>query len=226
MLKNKRLGSFEKVGFLSMKSKYPNKETFFKTAASAGEKNGANLKMEKGEKKMNMKQMKKTLSSILCMMLIVAMALFTGGCNDKTAESETNAVKQEAEAPADTKEDAQESENTEETEDTALEEAEVMVLGEGETKFLFTVVDKEGAETVFEINTDMETVGDALLEQNLIEGEDGDFGLYVKTVNGITADYDTDGTYWAFYINDEYAMSGVDTTQVEAGASYSFKVEK
>ena len=65
------------------------------------------------------------------------------------------------------------------------------------------VVDADGNETNFVVSTDKETVGDALLELNLIEGEEGDYGLYVKTVNGITADYDTDGTYWAFYVNGE-----------------------
>ena len=69
-------------------------------------------------------------------------------------------------------------------------------------------------------------MGDALLELGLIEGEEGAYGLYVKKVNGITADYDTDQTYWAFYINGEMAMTGVDATDVEAGATYSFKVEK
>ena len=49
---------------------------------------------------------------------------------------------------------------------------------------------------------------------------------YEKTVNGITADYDTDGSYWAFYVNGEYASSGVDSTPVVDGDTYSFKVEK
>ncbi len=92
--------------------------------------------------------------------------------------------------------------------------------------FPFTVVDAEGNETAFEIETDKEIVGEALLEQGLIAGEDGQYGLYVKTVNGITADYDTDGTYWAFYINGQYATSGVDTTVITEGETYSFKVEK
>ena len=56
--------------------------------------------------------------------------------------------------------------------------------------------------------------------------EEGDYGLYVKTVNGVTADYDVDQTYWAFYINGEYASTGVDATSVTAGDTYSFKVEK
>ena len=74
--------------------------------------------------------------------------------------------------------------------------------------------------------SDKETVGDALSEQNLIEGEEGDYGLYVTTVNGITADYDTDQTYWAFYVNGEYASTGVDSTPVNEGDTYEFKVEK
>jgi hypothetical protein len=69
-------------------------------------------------------------------------------------------------------------------------------------------------------------VGDALLELGLIAGEEGAYGLYVKTVNGITADYDVDGTYWAFYIGDDYGMTGVDMTNIEPGATYAFKVSK
>ena len=99
------------------------------------------------------------------------------------------------------------------------------IVGEGEKSFVFTVTDKEGNETEFEIRTDKTYVGEALLENELIEGEESDFGLYVKTVNGITADYEVDGTYWAFYINGEYALTGGDTTEIVDGATYSFKVE-
>ena len=99
-------------------------------------------------------------------------------------------------------------------------------LGEGNTEFTLTVTDKEGAESSFTIHTDKETVGDALTEIGMIAGEEGDYGLYVKTVNGVTADYDVDQTYWAFYINGEYASTGVDATPVTAGDIYSFKVEK
>ena len=150
---------------------------------------------------MNNKKMK---SLFLCMMLIVAMAFTTVGCNNKKESSV--------------------EESTAVVEETV--ESEVEVLGEGETMFLFTVVDKDGNETNYEIHTDKEVVGDALLDLELIAGEDGDFGLYVKTVNGITADYDVDQTYWAFYVDGEYAMSGVDATEIEDGVSYAFKVEK
>ena len=99
-------------------------------------------------------------------------------------------------------------------------------LGEGNTEFTLTVTDTEGAESSFTIHTDKENVGDALTEIGIIAGEEGDYGLYVKTVIGVTADYDVDQTYWAFYINGEYASTGVDATPVTAGDTYSFKVEK
>lgn len=98
-------------------------------------------------------------------------------------------------------------------------------VGTGDKEFTFTVVDAEGKETVFEVKTDKTTVGEALVEEGLIVGEESEYGLYVKTVNGITVDYDTDGKYWAFYVNDEYATSGVDSMDIVEGDSYAFKVE-
>ncbi len=96
----------------------------------------------------------------------------------------------------------------------------------GEEKtFTFVVTDKEGKETSFQITSDKATVGEALLDQGLIAGEDSATGLYVKEVNGIRADFEEDGTYWAFYIGADYATAGVDSTPIEEGATYAFKVE-
>lgn len=151
---------------------------------------------------MTFKNNTRITSWFLCVMLIVAMAFTAMGCNTNTPAGNTQ------------------------TTTVAEADANTTILGEGQTTFGFVVVDKDGNETRFEIHTDKETVGDALLELELISGEVGDYGLYVKTVNGITADYDVDQTYWAFYINGEYAMSGVDSTTIENDAVYSFKVEK
>jgi len=100
------------------------------------------------------------------------------------------------------------------------------VLGSGKTAFTLLIVDKDGTETAVEIHTDETTVGAALLAHDLISGETSEYGLYVKTVNGITADYDTDKTYWGFYIDGEYAMTGVDATEIVAGTTYTFRVEQ
>lgn len=78
----------------------------------------------------------------------------------------------------------------------------------------------------FTIKTDKETVGEALFEHGLISGDEGPYGLYVKVVNGITADYDVDKSYWSFNINGEYAMSGVDTTEIAEGAIYQLEYTK
>ena len=78
----------------------------------------------------------------------------------------------------------------------------------------------------FTVKTDKDTVGAALLEHGLISGDQGPYGLYVKTVNGMTADYDVDQSYWALYINGETAMVGVDGAEIEEGAVYTLEYTK
>lgn len=87
-------------------------------------------------------------------------------------------------------------------------------------------VKAEEQSVTFTIHTDKDTVGAALLEHELIAGEESEYGLYVKSVNGITADYDTDQAYWAFYINGEYGMTGVDATEITEGATYQLAYTK
>ena len=185
---------------------------------------------------MRMKFSKKFLSCILSMMLIVAMAFATGcgnkeGGNDAAgtgAETSTNTnVDTSTDANTDTSTDADTDASTDTSDDASTDaNTGVTVLGEGATTFNVTVTDKDGNETQFEIHTDKETVGEALLELELIAGEEGAYGLFIKQVNGITADYDVDQTYWAFYVDGEYAMTGVDATDIAEGSQYMFKVEK
>ena len=100
-----------------------------------------------------------------------------------------------------------------------------MEFGKGDKTVVLEV--KVGEQTVtFTVKTDKDTVGEALQEHGLIDGEESAYGLYVKVVNGITADYDADQSYWAFYINGEMAMTGVDTTEITAGAVYRFVYTK
>ena len=141
-----------------------------------------------------MKQFKnKFFASVLCMVLIVAMALSMTACTNNTPDSS----------------------------DAGQEQGQSV-----EQSFTFEVVDKDGNFETLDITTDKATVGEALLEEGLIKGEDGQYGLYVTEVNGIVADYNVDQTYWAFYVDGTYASSGVDTTDVVDGSTYSFKVEK
>lgn len=99
------------------------------------------------------------------------------------------------------------------------------VLGEGAHSFVLEIADAEGKTITATVNTDEETVGAALLKLNVIQGEDSEYGLYVKTVNGVTADYEKDQTYWSFYIDGEYAQTGVGMTAVNDGSTYKLAIE-
>ena len=99
-------------------------------------------------------------------------------------------------------------------------------LGEGAHSFTLEITDADGKTITATIHTDAETVGEALSKLEIVQGEDSEFGLYIKTVNGITADYDVDQTYWAFYIDGEYAQTSVDMTAVNDGSVYKLAVEK
>ena len=98
-------------------------------------------------------------------------------------------------------------------------------IGKGSKSFAFEVVDIEGETTKFTVKTDKEIVGEALQEVQLIAGEMGPYGLYVKTVNGDTHVYEDGGHYWAFYVNGEYGTSGVDLMPIDETAVYMFKAE-
>ena len=97
--------------------------------------------------------------------------------------------------------------------------------GAEKISFKFSVTFEDGKEKTYTIETDKKTVGEALKDEGLIEGEESTYGLYVKTVDGVTLDYEKDGKYWAFYENGKYAAQGVDKTEITEGISYAFKAE-
>ena len=97
-------------------------------------------------------------------------------------------------------------------------------LGEGAKTIAVTVKAGEN-EICFTIHTDKAYLGEALLEHKLIEGEEGQFGLYIKRVNGILADYDVDQTYWGFYKNGETMLVGVSSAEIADGEHYELVLE-
>lgn len=94
-------------------------------------------------------------------------------------------------------------------------------LGNGEKSFSLTI-EADSKSITLNLKTDKETVGEALSEYDIISGEQGPYGLYVKIVNGIEADYDKTQSYWAFCQNGEGLMTGVDGQTVSDGDSYEF----
>ena len=152
--------------------------------------------------------MKKITALVLALLLMLSLT-FLFSCGKEEAP-ETNPTQNSAE-------EGDNNQNATPWDKATYKES--TTLGEGSKTFTVEICAYNKSITIT-VNTNASTVGDALSALGLIEGEDGAYGLYVKKVNGILADYDVDGTYWAFYINGEYAMKGVDKTNIEAGASY------
>ncbi len=159
---------------------------------------------------MKTKIFSKKLLVSLSIVLIAVMALLIAGCANNNSKGDSGTTTEST---------------TDATVQTVTEKPSVIYKGEGEKSFIFIVTDVDGQSTHFMIKTDKETVGEALLELGLIAGEDSEYGLYVKTVNGVTLDYEKDGKYWAFYEENAYASKGVDQTPINEGTVYTFKAE-
>ena len=84
------------------------------------------------------------------------------------------------------------------------------------------VCHKDQTTNTFAYQTDAEYLGEVLMEEGLISGNKGEFGLFVDTVDGETADYSVDGGWWQLTCNGEPAQTGADTVVLEDGAVYGW----
>ena len=98
-------------------------------------------------------------------------------------------------------------------------------LGEG-SKTVEVEIEMEEKSITLTIASDQDILGELLLDHEVIEGEMGAYGMYIKSVNGVQADYDVDQAYWAVYQDGEYLMTGVDSTEVSDGAHYELVYTK
>ena len=73
--------------------------------------------------------------------------------------------------------------------------------------------------TVYELKTDAEFLRQAMEETEglTFSGAESSYGLMVDTVNEEKADYNANGAYWAFFVNDAYCQYGIDTQPVMDG---------
>lgn len=101
---------------------------------------------------------------------------------------------------------------------------------QGSKEYILKVVDDNGETTEYTGHTDAEYLRGALEELEkaddlTIEGEESDYGLFIDTINGVTADYSKDKAYWALYVNGEYGNYGVDLQPLTDGDIYSLVYE-
>ena len=145
-------------------------------------------------------RIKHALSCVLCVVLLAAAAPSMTGCRNSQSPGPQPQLYTQSDTPH--------------------------TLGEGQVTFPFSVTDLAGNEVAFEISTNETLVGAALRSLGLIQGEEGPYGLMVSHVNGVKLDYNEDKAYWAFYIDEEYAMTGVDQTEIQSGKAYAFRATK
>ncbi len=92
--------------------------------------------------------------------------------------------------------------------------------GSAEMKsFTVTVVHADGSEKKFDYQTENAKLGDYLEAQGLILSEGADDGMF-HTVDGEKADWNENQSYWAFYVGEEYAVTGIYATDITDGAVY------
>ena len=90
---------------------------------------------------------------------------------------------------------------------------------QGSKAITVTVVHADGTTKEFAYRTDAEMLGAYLEEQDLIGSEGADTGMF-HTVDGEKADWNVNQSYWAFYLGEEYAMTGIYDTPITDGAVY------
>ena len=142
--------------------------------------------------------MKKTVTFSLGVLLVITLCFSLSGCVQSATEAD---VWSEA---------------------IYTEDAE---FGEGAKTVMVEVIAEDKSVT-FTIHSNEKILGDALVAHDLIEGEQGAYGLYVKKVNGITADYDLNQCYWGFNKNGESMMTGVDGAEFHDGEHYELVYTK
>ncbi len=151
------------------------------------------------------------LQKLLSIALAVVMALSLVACSNDGSSSQQNSSTVQNSAQQDSLVESSLWDNATYTEDTEI--------GEGEKSVALTVTMEEKS-IVVTIKTDADNLGDALRETGFATGEESEYGLYVKVVNGVSADYETDGAYWALLQNGEATTFGVDGAVIEEGSRY------
>ena len=103
------------------------------------------------------------------------------------------------------------------------EEPDENILGSGSTSFKLEIVDDKGESKSYTVRTSEKTVGDALIHDDvkIIPADQKD--KMITVVDGITADFDADGSFWSFSINGEFAMIGAFDAEIEPGTEYKFE---
>lgn len=96
---------------------------------------------------------------------------------------------------------------------------------EGSKTIEISITHKDGTVKELTLHTDAKYLLDAIREkdENLIQGEQGQYGLYIKTIDGYTCN-ETAQEWWGYTRKGEYVETGVELTPIYDGDSFEFKL--
>lgn len=99
---------------------------------------------------------------------------------------------------------------------------------QGAKSITIEVVDNNANSTMYDVHTDAEYLRQAMEEADGLEfsGTESEYGMMVETVNGVTADWNVDQSYWGFFVNGEYCNYGIDTQPVTDGDAFQIVYSK
>lgn len=160
-----------------------------------------------------------SLVSLLVLMAVVALGMVS--CGTKTNDADTgSATDTSVESTVDSAVDSTVDSAVDTDVDVDTDEAKAVTV-------TIEITDDKGEKTSKEYTSETaKTLADLLKENELVEGDETEYGLMITVVNGLRADYNADGAYWALYKNGDYMMTGADGETLEDGAVYGLVYTK
>ena len=92
---------------------------------------------------------------------------------------------------------------------------------QGSKTITVEVVHKDGSTKSFTCHTDEEYLGPVLDAENIAQGEEGPYGLYIKVADGEKAVYEEDGAFLALKQDGVDTPASADQTPIQDGDSFS-----
>ena len=186
--------------------------------------------------------MKKSTKTLLAAFICTCALTFTG-CGNNTSTASTSSTSSATSSAVSTATEsaatstvasnvssAESTANVSSTESAATSDAlsalwnnaqykEDTEIGEGANTIKLEV--KIGGKSVtLTVKSDKDNLADILTENKIVEGDNSEYGLYIKKVNGVLADYDTDKAFWGLYKDGEMTATGASAITIKDGEHY------
>lgn len=175
--------------------------------------------------------MKKKTALVAAIICALSLTLTACGSNKTSSEDSRSSVVSTAAESTESTESSEES--SESSADSGSSESssgaslwdsakytEDTELGEGAATVKIEVTAEEKTVTLT-IKTDETNLEKILTANALVEGDESEYGLYIKKVNGIRADYNLDGAYWSLMKDGTPTSTGASGITAADGETYA-----